>query len=178
MLVPARPAAGPRSEARTSHRTESRDRTSEMLRVRRHRAVGTLLLALLAPLLAAGPGMPCAGMATGHHEGAGHVVAEGHVVPDDAPATHEHHAHGTVHARSGGSESAPAHGTVLPVGDDAPPTPSPAPCTMGMLCSGTVLAAASVAIPSTSVEHALADADARWTLHTSDLSLPRRPPRA
>ena len=48
-----------------------------MIRVRRHPLAGITLLAILTPLLAAGPGMPCAGDDAAHHEAVGHVVDAG-----------------------------------------------------------------------------------------------------
>jgi hypothetical protein len=154
---------GLRSEALIQ--TGRRGNRTPVLRLRRHPLAGLTLLAILTPLLAAGPGMPCSGMDAGRHGENGHVAhATGQNVQSDlqTPAAHAGHA-GRV---------------TVPGTDDAPSSPTPASCSMGMMCSGTVLTPAAAQLAQAPDVLALPDAEARWTLHTSDLTLPRRPPRA
>ncbi|MFO7589174.1 MAG: hypothetical protein R6X22_14100 [Gemmatimonadota bacterium] len=149
-----------------------------MLRLRRHPAAGLILLAILTPLLAAGPGMPCSGRDAGHHREIGHVALElGHNVHtgDAAGATQE-----AIHGGSAAHPVATGSGTPETVQAPEPTSPPPGPvsCTMGMLCSGTVITSAPATLAAAPVVHATPATGAQWTLHTSDLSLPRRPPRA
>ncbi len=132
-----------------------------MIRVRRHPLAGITLLAILTPLLAAGPGMPCAGDDVEHHASAGHAtqMESGH--------SGQHAGHDDTHGAS-----------VTPAPDAAPETPTPLACSMGMMCSGAVvipLAATVAEVPA--VVDAAGTSEA-WTPHTADLSLPERPPTA
>lgn len=133
--------------------------------MRRNPIAGLALLAMLIPLIAAGPAMPCATDA-GHHEAAGHAA-------HGSMSAGEHASHG--HASAGGHHPEP---DAAPVPDDAPAPSSPASCTMGMLCSGTVVTPTVATLSSAAVVHELPGAERRWTLHTADPTLPRRPPRA
>ena len=139
-----------------------------MIRVRRHPLAGITLLAILTPLLAAGPGMPCAGDDVEHHASAGHVMQMEHGHSEHAGQHSGQHAgHADMHLAS--VTSAP---------DAAPDTPEPLACSMGMMCSGTVvtpLAATVAELPSVITA---ADTDEAWVPHTADLSLPERPPTA
>jgi hypothetical protein len=144
-----------------------------LLRLRRNPTAGLTLLAILTPLIAAGPGMPCAGADSGHHRAVGHVAdastgADGHA---DAHGPHHSHGHSGTAGHGAETEAAPAP-------DDAPAPASPASCTMGMLCSGTVLTPPAATLASAAVVHETPGAERRWTLHTADPTLPRRPPRA
>lgn len=153
-----------------------------MLRLRRHPTAGLALLAILTPLIAAGPGMPCAGADASHHREVGHVAhaptgAGGHA---DAHGAHAVGFAGESHAFHG-DVGTTGHGPgtdAVPAPGDAPSSPSPASCTMGMLCSGTVLTPRSAIFASAAVVHETPGAERRWTLHTADPTLPRRPPRA
>ena len=138
-----------------------------MIRVRRHPLAGLTLLAILTPLLAAGPGMPCAGDDTEHHGDVGHVMQADHA----GHAGHGAHAERSGHAAT----QLPALAQAPDAGHDAP---APVDCAMGMLCSGTVVAPLAVSVASVPVSAASLDTDDAWTLHTSDPSLPDRPPTA
>ena len=131
-----------------------------MLRVRRHPLAGLLLLAILTPLLAAGPGMPCAGDDMEHHESVGHVVDHDHAAMQMGhhPAMH-----------MDGVTQAPdaEHGA-----------PEPMSCSMGMMCSGTVLTPLLAEIAASPIVSADATPTTLWVPHLSDLSLPERPPTA
>ena len=131
-----------------------------MLRVRRHPLAGLLLLAILTPLLAAGPGMPCAGDDMEHHESVGHVVDHDHAAMQMGhhPAKH-----------MDGVTQAPdaEHGA-----------PEPMSCSMGMMCSGTVLTPLLAGIAASPIVSADATPTTLWVPHLSDLSLPERPPTA
>jgi len=153
-----------------------------LLRLRRHPTAGLVLLAILTPLIAAGPGMPCAGADASHHREVGHV-AHGPTGAADHADAHGAHAAGLATAghASHGHSGAAGHGAetdAAPAPDDAPSSPSPASCAMGMLCSGTVLTPPSATLASAAVVHETPGAERRWTLHTADPTLPRRPPRA
>jgi len=127
-----------------------------VFRARRNPLAGLLLLAILTPLLAAGPGMPCAGADREHHDAAGHVTDHGEAaMPSGMHTT--------------GVTQAPAST------DDAP---APPPCAMGMLCSGTVVTPVSATIGAVPVVRSLPIATTAWAPHLSDLSIPDRPPRA
>ena len=144
-----------------------------MIRVRRHPLAGLTLLAILTPLLAAGPGMPCAGDEASHHEAVGHVT-------DSAASGHagSHHAsHGGDHADD--AERALAHhASLAPAPDPGPEAPEPMACAMGMMCSGTVVAPLTAAIAAAPVVRSAPRAATLWSPHTADLALPDRPPRA
>jgi len=153
-----------------------------LLRLRRNPTAGLTLLAILTPLIAAGPGMPCAGADSGHHRAVGHVAdastgaggpAAGHRAHDVDLASGERAPHPHSVATGHGAETDAA-----PVPDDGPAPPTPASCTMGMLCSGTVLTPPAATLASAAVVHETPGAERRWTLHTADPTLPRRPPRA
>jgi hypothetical protein len=143
-----------------------------LLRLRRNPTAGLTLLAILTPLIATGPGMPCAGD-SGHHRSAGHVAnaSTGAGGPADALGPHASHERSGTAGHGAETDAAPAP-------DDAPSPSSPASCTMGMLCSGTVLTPPAATLASAAVVHELPGAERRWTLHTADPTLPRRPPRA
>ncbi len=152
-----------------------------MLRVRRHPAAGVALLAILTPLLAAGPGMPCAGGDAAHHREVGHVAAAGvdaTGVDANAAAAPSPHAGHAQHAATPAPHRTHERGGVVPAPDEAPPAPAPPACSMGMMCSGTVVTPLAASLVDAPVVRALPPSDVRWTLHTSELSLPRRPPRA
>ncbi|MDT8436324.1 MAG: hypothetical protein RRA92_06165 [Gemmatimonadota bacterium] len=164
-----------------------------MVRVRRNRLLGATLLAILAPLLAAGPGMPCAGADAEHHRDVGHVADGAHAAAGPAGAAAAEHAghetpgqeahrlgHNVAYAHAGDVPipSGASVPSAVPVSDDAPEPVSPAPCRMGMVCSGTALVPAAVALVTRPPVEAPSDPGAAWPLHASELSLPRRPPRA
>ncbi len=142
-----------------------------MIRVRRHPLAGLLLLAILTPLLAAGPGMPCAGTDVEHHAAAGHVMqAEhaGHAAHDAARDAHPPDAHtGDTHLAS-----------LVPTPDADPDAPGPLDCAMGLLGSGTGVPPLAVTVAAVPEVAASPDADGLWTLHTVDPTLPERPPTA
>jgi len=124
--------------------------------VRRHPFAGLLLLAILTPLLAAGPGMPCAGEDTEHHESVGHVM---------------NHDQANMHAdmnMAGVSQTSDADGD----------SPEPMSCAMGMMCSGTVVTPLAATLAAAPVVRAAPATATPWAPHLSDLSLPDRPPRA
>lgn len=127
-----------------------------MFRARRNPFAGLLLLAILTPLLAAGPGMPCAGEDAEHHESVGHVVD---------------HDHAAMHAnmQMAGVTQAP---------DTTEDAPDPMSCAMGMMCSGTVVTPLSAMLDVAPVVHSTQVSTTMWAPHLSDLSLPDRPPRA
>ena len=127
-----------------------------MFRARRNPFAGLLLLAILTPLLAAGPGMPCAGEDAEHHESVGHVVD---------------HDHAAMHAnmQMAGVTQAP---------DTTEDAPDPMSCAMGMMCSGTVVTPLSAMLDVAPVVHSTQVSTTLWAPHLSDLSLPDRPPRA
>lgn len=127
-----------------------------MFRARRNPFAGLLLLAILTPLLAAGPGMPCAGEDTEHHESVGHVVD---------------HDHAAMHAnmQMAGVTQAP---------DTTEDAPEPMSCSMGMMCSGTVVTPLSAMLAAAPAVHSAQVSTTTWAPHLSDLSLPDRPPRA
>ena len=131
-----------------------------MLRLRRNPTAGLTLLAILTPLIAAGPGMPCAGANAGHHESVGHVV-------DHAPA-----------AMSGAMHSSTDRTDVSRAPDSTDDAPAPPVCAMGMLCTGTVVTPVSATIAAVPVVRSLPIATTAWAPHLSDLSIPDRPPRA
>jgi hypothetical protein len=149
-------------------RGETHDRKGKgrdsVIRVRRHPWAGITLLAILTPLLAAGPGMPCAGDDVEHHASAGHVMQ----------MDYGHSAHSAPHAGHDDTHQS----AVTPAPDAAPETPEPLACSMGMMCSGTVLTprAATVAELPSVVD--VARTEEAWVPHTADLSLPDRPPTA
>jgi hypothetical protein len=141
--------------------------------MRRHPLAGVILLALLTPLLAAGPGMPCAGNDAAHHEAVGHVVESGAT----RHAGSHHASHGATHGDS--AERAPSHHAFLaPAPETGPDAPEPMSCAMGMLCSGTVVAPLTAAIAAAPVIRSAPRAATLWSPHTADLTLPDRPPRA
>lgn len=115
-----------------------------------------MLLAILTPLLAAGPGMPCAGEDTEHHESVGHVV------------DHDHAAMQADMQMAGVTQAPDTE-------DDAP---EPMSCSMGMMCSGTVVTPLSAVLAEAPVVHSAQVSTTLWAPHLSDLSLPDRPPRA
>jgi hypothetical protein len=127
-----------------------------VFRARRNPFAGLLLLAILTPLLAAGPGMPCAGEDAEHHESVGHVVD---------------HDHAAMHAnmQMAGVTQAP---------DTTEDAPDPMSCAMGMMCSGTVVTPLSAMLDVAPVVHSTQVSTTMWAPHPSDLSLPDRPPRA
>jgi hypothetical protein len=127
-----------------------------VFRARRNPFAGLLLLAILTPLLAAGPGMPCAGEDAEHHESVGHVVD---------------HDHAAMHAnmQMAGVTQAP---------DTTEDAPEPMSCAMGMMCSGTVVTPLSAMLDVAPVVHSTQVSTTMWAPHLSDLSLPDRPPRA
>jgi hypothetical protein len=127
-----------------------------VFRARRNPFAGLLLLAILTPLLAAGPGMPCAGEDAEHHESVGHVVD---------------HDHAAMHAnmQMAGVTQAP---------DTTEDAPDPMSCAMGMMCSGTVVTPLSAMLDVAPVVHSTQVSTTMWAPHLSDLSLPDRPPRA
>ncbi len=127
-----------------------------MLRARRNPFAGLLLLAILTPLLAAGPGMPCAGEDAEHHESVGHVVNHDH-----AEMQADMHMAGLTQAPD--------------ANDDAP---EPMSCSMGMMCSGTVVTPRAATLAAAPVVRAAPATATLWAPHLSDLSLPDRPPRA
>jgi hypothetical protein len=143
-----------------------------VIRVRRHPLAGATLLAILTPLLAAGPGMPCAGDDASHHEAVGHVI-------DSGAAGHagSHHAsHGAAH-HDGARSALSHHASLAPAPDTRPDAPEPMACAMGMMCSGTVVAPLTAAIAGAPVVRSAPRAATLWSPHTADLSLPDRPPR-
>jgi len=115
-----------------------------------------MLLAILTPLLAAGPGMPCAGEDMEHHEAVGHVVDHDHAAMQSAM-----HMAGVTQAPD--------------VDEDSP---EPMSCSMGMMCSGTVVTPLSATLAAAPVVLAAQAAATPWAPHLSDLSLPDRPPNA
>jgi len=115
-----------------------------------------MLLAILTPLLAAGPGMPCAGEDTEHHESVGHVVD---------------HDHGAMQANMH-----MAGVTQAPDADDD--SQEPMSCSMGMMCSGTVVTPLAATLAAAPVVLSAQASATPWAPHLSDLSLPDRPPRA
>lgn len=127
-----------------------------MLRVRRHPLAGLLLLAILTPLLAAGPGMPCAGDDMEHHGSVGHVVDHDHAAMQLAM-----HMDGVTQAPDAEHDS-----------------PEPMSCSMGMMCSGTVVTPLAATLAAAPVVRAAPATATPWAPHLSDLSLPDRPPRA
>jgi len=127
-----------------------------VLRVRRHPLAGLLLLAILTPLLAAGPGMPCAGDDMEHHESVGHVVDHDHAAMQMAM-----HMDGVTQAPDAEHDA-----------------PEPMSCSMGMMCSGTVVTPAAATLAEAPVVRAAPATATPWAPHLSDLSLPDRPPRA
>jgi len=127
-----------------------------VLRVRRHPLAGLLLLAILTPLLAAGPGMPCAGDDMEHHGSVGHVVDHDHAAMQMAM-----HMDGVTQAPDAEHDA-----------------PEPMSCSMGMMCSGTVLTPLLAEIAASPIVSADAAPTTLWVPHLSDLSLPERPPTA
>jgi len=127
-----------------------------VLRARQNPFAGLLLLAILTPLLAAGPGMPCAGEDTEHHESVGHVM------------DHDHGAMPSAMHMAGVSQA--------PDADDD--SPEPMACSMGMMCSGTVVTPISATMTAAPVVLAAQVSTTPWAAHLSDLSIPDRPPRA
>lgn len=127
-----------------------------MIRARRNPFAGLMLLAILTPLLAAGPGMPCAGEDSEHHESVGHVM------------DHDHAAMQADMQMSGISQA--------PDSDDD--SPEPMSCSMGMMCSGTVVTPLSATLAAAPVVRAAPATATPWAPHLSDLPLPDRPPRA
>jgi hypothetical protein len=150
-----------------------------VIRVRRHPPAGLLLLAILIPLLAAGPGMPCAGTDVEHH------AAAGHLLPDD-PGAHgvqtghsEHAGHAAHDAHAPDAHTGDLHlASLVPTPDADPDAPGPLDCAMGMMCSGTVVPPLAVTVADVPSVAASPDADGLWTLHTVDPTLPERPPTA
>ena len=131
-----------------------------MLRVRRHPFAGLLLLAILTPLLAAGPGMPCAGEDMEHHESVGHVVDHDHAAMQMGhhPAMH----------RDGVTQAPDAE-------HDAP---EPMSCSMCIMCSGTVLTPLLAEIDASHIVRADVAPTTLWVPHLSDLSIPELPTTA
>ncbi len=135
-----------------------------VIQLRRHPVAGLTLLLSLLPFLAAGPVMPCAGFDAEHHEAAGHAVETAHGAMTHAAMTH-------VVLEAGGG--------ISPIPDDAERNPpSPADCSMGMTCSGTILAPSSTDLAEASVFRAVPASAGLWELHTSDPSVRARPPKA
>ncbi len=136
-------------------------RTREpVFRARRNPFAGLVLLAILTPLLAAGPGMPCAGADTEHHESVGHVVDHDHAAMPSAM-------HSSTD-RTGVSQAPDSN-------DDAP---EPMACSMGMMCTGTVVTPAAATLAAAPIVLAAQVSTTPWAAHLSDLSIPDRPPRA
>jgi hypothetical protein len=115
-----------------------------------------MLLAILTPLLAAGPGMPCAGDDTAHHEAVGHVVDHDHAAMQSAM-----HIAGVSQAPDADQDS-----------------PEPMACSMGMMCSGTVVTPLAATLAAAPVVQTAQVSATLWAPHLSDLSLPDRPPNA
>jgi len=142
-------------------------------RVRRHPLAGLLLLAILTPLLAAGPGMPCAGTDVQHHAAAGHVMQDDHA-SDSMQTGHAEHG-----ARAADTTSGETHlASLVPAPDAEHDAPGPLDCAMGMMCSGTVVAPLAASVADVPAVAASPDAEGLWTLHTADPTLPDRPPTA
>ena len=131
-----------------------------MFRARRNPFAGLVLLAILTPLLAAGPGMPCAGEDVAHHESVGHVVDHDHA------------------AMQSGMQSGMHTTAVTQAPDTEDGSPEPLSCAMGMMCSGTVVTPVSAMLAAVPVVHSAQISTTMWVPHLSDLSLPDRPPRA
>ena len=127
-----------------------------MFRAHRHPLAGLVLLAILTPLLAAGPGMPCAGEDMEHHEAVGHVVDHDHAAMQSAM-----HVAGVTQAPDADQDS-----------------PEPMACSMGMMCSGTVVTPLVATLAAAPVVLASQVSATLWAPHLSDLSLPDRPPNA
>lgn len=149
-----------------------------MIRVRRHPLAGLTLLAILTPLLAAGPGMPCAGADAAHHEAVGHVVEAGAA----AHGASHHASHGAAHgghaAHAEGKMPAGSHqASLTPAPDPRPDAPEPMACAMGMMCSGTVVAPLAATIAAAPIVRSAPRAATLWSPHTVDPTLPDRPPR-
>jgi hypothetical protein len=127
-----------------------------VFRARRHPLAGLVLLAILTPLLAAGPGMPCAGDDIAHHEAVGHVMDH-----DQAPMQSAMHIAGVSQSPDADQDS-----------------PEPMACSMGMMCSGTVVTPLAATLAAAPVVQTPQVSATLWAPHLSDLSLPDRPPNA
>lgn len=143
-----------------------------MIRVRRHPLAGLTLLAILTPLLAAGPGMPCAGADAAHHEAVGHVVEAGAAVHGAS----QHASHGAAHA-DGKMPAGSLHASLAPAPDPRPDAPETMACAMGMMCSGSVVAPVAATIAAAPIVRSELRTAALWSPHTVDPTLPDRPPR-